>query len=180
MVPNAPPRVLVERQRARDLSSGEQALLRFAAQAIGSLRSGTMFLFDEPETHLHPRYVSIFMSMLDRLLEWSRSVALIATHSAYVVREVPARRVRIVRKDVEGGILIEPPGMQTFGASIDTISQFVFGDIELKHRFQKVLDDWLAETPRATLEQFRDSFREDLIAETLSYIAQMFADRQPR
>ncbi|TFC49064.1 hypothetical protein E3O47_12425 [Cryobacterium sp. TMT2-17-1] len=180
MVPNAAPRVLIARQQARDLSSGEQALLRFATQAIGSLRSGTMFLFDEPETHLHPRYVSIFMSMLDQLLEMSGSVALIATHSAYVVREVPARRVRIVRMDLEGGIVFEPPGMQTFGASIDTISQFVFGDIELKHRFQKVLDDWLAETPRATLDQFRARFREDLNAETLSYIAQVFADRQPR
>ncbi|TFC54572.1 MULTISPECIES: AAA family ATPase [unclassified Cryobacterium] len=179
MVPNAPPRVLEAKQRTRDLSSGEQALLRFATQAIGSLRSGTLFLFDEPETHLHPRYVSILMTMLERLLELSGSIALIATHSAYVVREVPARRVRIMRKDPEGGIIIEPPGMQTFGASIDTISQFVFGDVELKHRFHKVLDSWLTETPNATLDQFRESFREDLNAETLSYIAQMFADRQP-
>ena len=180
MVPNSAPRVIVLGHQARNLSSGEQALLRFAAQAIGSLRSGTMFLFDEPETHLHPRYVSIFMSMLDRLLERSRSVALIATHSAYVVREVPARRVRIVRKDTEIGIVFEPPGMQTFGASIDTISQFVFDDIEMKHRFQKVLDDWLAERPGSTLDQFRAKFREDLNAETLSYIAQVFADRQAR
>lgn len=180
MIPNAAPTVLVGTERARDLSSGEQSLLRFATQAVGSLRSGTMFLFDEPETHLHPRYVSIFMSMLDRLLEWSSSVALIATHSAFVVREVPARRVRIVRKTVEGEILIEPPGLQTFGASIDTISQFVFGDIEPKHRFQEVLDVWLAESPLATLDEFRDRFREDLNAETLSYIAQIFAERQSR
>lgn len=177
---NVAPRVLIKNQAARNLSSGEQALLRFAVQAIGSLRSGTMFLFDEPETHLHPTYVSIFMTMLDRLLELSGSVALIATHSAYIVREVPSRRVRIVRRGEAGEIAIQQPRMQTFGASIDTISQFVFGDLMPKHRFQEVLDQWLNDTPDPTVDKFRDQFRKDLNAETLSYLAQTLADRQAR
>jgi len=178
MISEAAPVVLMERKRSRDLSSGEQALLRFAAQAVGSVRSGTMFLFDEPETHLHPRYVSTFMSILDRLLEWSGSIALIATHSAFVVREVPSRRVRIVRRDEAEGIMIAPPRLQTFGASIDMISQFVFGDVQLKHRFQEVLDAWLAKPGRKTISQFREEFGEDLNAETLSYMAQMLAERE--
>lgn len=176
IIPTATPKVLTRKQGARNLSSGEQALLRFAVQSIGSLRSGTLFLIDEPETHLHPLYVSMFMSMLDRLLELSGSVALIATHSAYIVREVPARRVRIVRKGEAGEIVIERPGMQTFGASIDTISQFVFDDLVPKHRFQEVLDRWLDDTLDATVDQFREEFREDLNAETLSYLAQLLAE----
>lgn len=179
MLENAPPKAIIA-GRARDLSSGEQALLRFAVQAIGSLRTGSLLIFDEPETHLHPHYVSMFMSILDELLEASHSIALIATHSAYVVREVPARRVRIVRQDRDGEITMDPPRLQTFGASIDSISGFVFGDVSTKHRFQQVLDEWLTESPRATVADFRERFREDLSAETLSYFAQRVAERDAR
>lgn len=178
MVLDAPPQVVLGPERARALSSGELVLLRFATQAIGSLRPGTMFLFDEPETHLHPHYVSLFMSMLDVLLELSGSVALIATHSAYIVREVPSRRVRIARKESDGAVSIDPPRMQTYGASIDMISQFVFGDVSTTHRFQTVLDHWLAEHPGATLNQFRERFGTDLNVETLSYVAQRLEEQR--
>ncbi|TBE06170.1 AAA family ATPase [Rhizobium ruizarguesonis] len=176
-----PPIVMTGRRRPRNLSSGEVALLRFAAYAVASLRRGTIFLFDEPETHLHPNYISQFMEMLDRLLEQSGSIALIATHSAYVVREVPRRRVRIVTRDPEDEtIMIDPPTMQTFGASIDTISQFVFGDIGPKHRFQQVLEQFIEENPEATLRQIRRQFEADLNPETLSYIAELLERREPR
>lgn len=172
-----PPRVLTGRSRTRDLSSGELALLRFAAQAIAALRPGTLFLFDEPETHLHPKYISQFMAMLDRLLELSGSIALIATHSAYVVREVPARRVRIIARDAEEQIEIDPPGMQTFGASIDTISQFVFGDSTPQHRYQEVLERWIDDQPEASVQQVRERFGADLNAEMMSYVAELIATR---
>lgn len=180
MVPHAPPQVLTREQEMRTLSSGEQALLRFASLAVGSARSGSLFMFDEPETHLHPNYVSLFMSVLDRLLEATKSIALIATHSAYVVREVPSRRVRVISRSVEGEVEVTAPTLQTFGASIDTISQFVFGDTHPKHRFQEVLDLWLANTPGATLDLFRSRFAPDLNAETLSYVAQYFSERTAR
>lgn len=173
-----PPIVVTGRMRARNLSSGEVALLRFAAQAVGSLRRGSIFLFDEPETHLHPSYISQFMEMLDRLLEQSSSIALIATHSAYVVREVPARRVRMITRDPhDETIMIDPPTMQTFGASIDTISQFVFGDIGPKHRFQRVLEKYIGDNPNTTLRQIRRRFAADLNPETLSYIAELVEQR---
>ncbi|MFE7223519.1 AAA family ATPase [Nocardioides sp. NPDC057577] len=178
MISNAEPKVIDASGRVRDLSSGEQALVRFAVQAAGSVRPGSLLLFDEPETHLHPRYVSQFMSMLDRLLGSASSVALIASHSAYVVREVPARRVRIIRTTNPSEVTIEPPGLQTFGASIDTISQFVFGDLALKHRYQSLLDQWMESTLDPSVEAFRQRFQDDLNAETLSYLAQILSERR--
>jgi hypothetical protein len=173
-----PPIIVTGGLQTRNLSSGEVALLRFAAQAVASLRRGTVFLFDEPETHLHPNYISQFMEMLDRLLEQSGSVALIATHSAYVVREVPARRVRLITSSTEDGqISIDPPTMQTFGASIDTISQFVFSDIGPKHRFQHVLEKYIEDNPDETVARIRERFAEDLNPETLSYIAELVERR---
>ncbi|WHU05022.1 AAA family ATPase [Sphingomonas sp. NIBR02145] len=174
-----PPIVMAGHARPRHLSSGEVALMRFAAYAVASLRRGTIFLFDEPETHLHPNYISQFMEMLDELLEQSGSIALIATHSAYVVREVPARRVRMITRDPDDDtIMIDPPTMQTFGASVDTISQFVFSDIGPKHRFQHLLEQYVEDNPEATLPQIRRRFAEDLNPETLSYLAELVGRRE--
>lgn len=173
-----PPIIMTGRGRPRHLSSGEVALLRFAAYAVASLRRGCIFLFDEPETHLHPNYISQFFEMLDRLLEQSGSIAMIATHSAYVVREVPRRRVRMITRDPnDETIMIDPPTMQTFGASIDTISQFVFGDVGPKHRFQRVIEQFIDENSEATVSQIRRRFGADLNPETLSYIAELVERR---
>lgn len=177
MVPTASPKVLTAMGGVRDLSSGEKAILRFVAAASASIRRGSLLLIDEPETHLHPRYISDFMIVLNSLLDATGSVAVIATHSAFVVREVPSRRVRVARVDQVGELTIDRPRLQTFGASIDTICQFIFDDLTPHHRFERVLDSWLNENVGATVDDFRTRFREDLNAETLSYIAQSVSDR---
>jgi len=166
------PRVIVDPVTLRDLSSGEEALLRFAIDATAAIETGSFLIFDEPETHMHPRFISLFIAILDEILEASRSIAIVATHSAFLVREVPARRVRIARRSKGGEISIEPPGLQTFGASIDSISQFVFEDIQEKHLHQRVLDKWMAEQNDPSVAAFKARFEKDLTAEVLSYVAQ--------
>ncbi|MCK1477910.1 AAA family ATPase [Bradyrhizobium sp. 197] len=162
----------------RTLSSGEQAMLRFAAQAVGSIEQGSMLLFDEPETHLHPNYVSDFMSILHTLLAATRSVAIIVTHSAYVVREVPRQRVRILSLN-ERVISINQPRLQTFGASIDSISQFVFGDSDMSHGYQDLLVDWVNRLgSEVTIERIVQDHGERLNPETLSYVAHLLRMRQ--
>lgn len=174
--PGASPEVIVDGQQ-RQLSSGELALLRFAAQATASVERGTLFLFDEPETHLHPNFISRFMAMLGRLLDDTRSAAIIATHSAYVVREVPSRSVRVLTIDEDGAFANEPR-MQTFGANIDTISQFVFGDTVPDHLYLKTLRAWIARQPEGlTVEKMIDELSSELNSETLSYLAQLIRDR---
>ncbi len=84
-------------------------------------------LSERAETHLHPKYISNLIEVLYSLLKATKSIAIIATHSAYVVREVSRDNVKVM--NVEDGLLsFDTPRMQTFGASIDTISQFAFGD----------------------------------------------------
>lgn len=176
---NLPPVIWTEKDGVRHLSSGEIALMRFAVYAATSVRRGTVLLFDEPETHLHPNYVSQFMEMLEKLLEQSGSIALIATHSAYIVREVPRRRVRMMTRDYNKRLLvIDSPVMQTFGASVDTISQFVFGDIGPRHRFQRALEAYVMDNSTATFQQIRERFLEDLNPETLSYLAELVQKRE--
>ncbi|MBJ7510056.1 AAA family ATPase [Brevundimonas sp.] len=157
----------------RQLSSGETAILRFAAQAVAAIDQGSLLLFDEPETHLHPNFVSDFMEILQDLLERTASIAVIATHSAYVVREVPRDRVNVMSV-ADGVPTAAHPRLQTFGASIDSISQFVFNDGSISHWHQQRLRRWVEGPGRdLTLDQVIERHGADLNPETLSYIAEL-------
>lgn len=112
------------------LSSGEISFLRFAAQASLHVENGSLLLLDEPETHLHPNFISQFVALLDNLLDQTGSAAIIATHSAYFVREVFQDQVTVLRYDQDGYVRTEPIALRTFGADVGAISYFVFGEDE--------------------------------------------------
>jgi len=160
----------------RRLSSGEYAMMRFAAQAISAVEQGSLILLDEPETHLHPNYVSNLIEVLDNLLQSTGSVAIIATHSAYVVRETPRDCVSVLT--LEGRrVRIDRPRMQTFGASIDSISQFVFGDTSISHSYQKTLTNWADQVGRELgIEAVIERYGHQLNSESLSFIARKLAE----
>lgn len=168
--------VLDEDWNARKLSSGEYAMMRFTAQAVAAIEQGSLLLLDEPETHLHPNFISDLMEVLDNLLQSTGSIAIIATHSAYVVREAPRDRVSILTLE-EREIKIDSPRVQTFGASIDTISQFVFGDLNFSHQFQKTLKKWVEDVGRELgIEAIVEQFGDQLNSESLSFIARTLAE----
>lgn len=112
------------------LSSGEISFLKFAAQASLHIENGSLLLLDEPETHLHPNFISRFVSLLDGLLEATGSAAIIATHSAYFVREVFREQVTVLSVDSENIVTAQHPKLRTFGADVGAISYFVFGEDE--------------------------------------------------
>ncbi|UCJ16930.1 ATP-binding protein [Pseudomonas sp. MM211] len=121
--------------RVIDLSSGQRSMFHFALHFLTLAGEGTLLLIDEPETYLHPNLVSDYMMLLYRILERTSSVAIIATHSAYVVREVPNHCVHILERK-ELGASISRPYLQTLGANVAEISLAVFGDstVDAYHR----------------------------------------------
>lgn len=165
------PVVLTSKNGVRALSSGEYAMMRFAAQAASAIEQGSLLLLDEPETHLHPNFISELMDILHSLLEATGSIAIVATHSAYVVREAPRQRVSIISLD-NRNVQIDHPRMQTFGANIDMISQFVFDDTSMNHRYNKTLEDWANSTGKAIgIENVIEQYGTELNPESLSFIA---------
>ncbi len=157
----------------RRLSSGETVLMRFCAQAVASVEKGSLFLFDEPETHLHPQFISYFAKLLHILLQSTGSIAIIATHSAYLVWEVPSRRVRVLSFDAERQIQILYPRMQTFGGSIDAISDSVFFDSTTDHLYMSTLRAWFASQSPEGVDEIVESAGEGMNPESLSYLASL-------
>lgn len=115
---------------AYPLSSGEISFIKFAAQVSLHIENGSLLLLDEPETHFHPNFISRFVSLLDSLLASTGSVAIIATHSAYFVREVFREQVTVLSVDDENTVQAQRPTLRTFGADVGAISYFVFGEDE--------------------------------------------------
>lgn len=124
--------------RVLHLSSGQNVFFQFALRLISSIDNGTLVIIDEPETHLHPNLICEFTTLLYIVLAATKSIALVATHSAYVVREVPTHCVHVF-SFIENSrqVDIGRVRMKTLGASIDSISQAVFGDATARKFHEK-------------------------------------------
>tara|TARA_R110000737_G_scaffold352273_1_gene397586 strand:+ start:23024 stop:24649 length:1626 start_codon:yes stop_codon:yes gene_type:complete len=154
---NAEPKFYVD-NKLHPLSSGQLTFFKFALQCSLYIENGSFVLMDEPETHLHPNMITDFVGMLDSLLEATGSQALIATHSAYFVREVSREQVHIFRVDKDDNIQISPPRLRTFGADIDSISQFIFEeDID-----SKLTDKIYENVKHLTFEHVEETLNKEL------------------
>ncbi|USN56073.1 MAG: AAA family ATPase [Candidatus Peribacteria bacterium] len=61
----------------------------------------SLLLFDEPETHLHPNMIFRLMKVLNKILETYDSYAIIATHSAIVIQQIPSKHVMVLKNEDE-------------------------------------------------------------------------------
>lgn len=154
-------------RRTYPLSSGELSFLRFAALASLYIENGSLLLFDEPETHLHPNFISQFVALLDGLLEQTGSVAILSTHSAYFVREAFEDQVIVLRSDSNRRIVAELPTLKTFGADVGAISYFVFGE-DQPSRLARVVEDKIAKRSASwneVFELYKDSLSLELLGD---------------
>jgi energy-coupling factor transporter ATP-binding protein EcfA2 len=120
------------------IASGDQlkaiaqlgAGLKFACytmtRLVREIEDRSFVLFDEPETHTHPRLLSMMMRALHLVLEQFKSFALVATHSPLVVQEVPAKQVHILRCSEGSYPNISKPVDETFGASLGELLRKIF------------------------------------------------------
>ncbi|EAQ66789.1 hypothetical protein MED121_12715 [Marinomonas sp. MED121] len=120
------------------LSSGQRLFMYIAINVVGELKENSLVVIDEPELFLHPTLEVEFVSLLKTVLEPFKSKAILATHSLVVVREVPSKCIHIFRDEGYGLDVVSPP-FETFGASVQKISSYVFGDKSVTKPF----DDWL-------------------------------------
>lgn len=150
------------------LSSGELAFLKFSSQACLFVENGTLVLLDEPETHLHPNFISEFVRLLDGILEMTGSIAVLATHSAYFVREMPRSQVLVFKEGSDNNISIQNPRLKTFGAEIGSISYFVFED-EITNN---LVDNLTLKLPQDKTEKNRilKTLENELSSEALMYL----------
>ncbi|MEW9581396.1 ATP-dependent endonuclease [Paraburkholderia sp. DGU8] len=126
--------------RRYTLSSGERSLVLFCARLMIASRDSALVLIDEPENHLHPRFITLMVQTLARTLQATGSRALIVTHSPFVVREFERSTVKVLKTSPEGFPEMFRPSLQTLGADVAMISDYVFEDEQIRKGFQESID----------------------------------------
>jgi predicted ATP-dependent endonuclease of OLD family len=111
------------------LSSGQKTFVRFLCYALAGIEQNSLIIYDEPENFLHPNLEILFLEIFEQILQSTDSIGLIATHSSVIVRELPSSSVNILIHD-QDGYFVSKPNIETFGANLQSISNYVFGDFE--------------------------------------------------
>lgn len=136
----SPPYMRDDDGRKYTLSSGQRSLVLFCTRLMTASAGGALVLIDEPENHLHPRFITLMIQTLARTLQATGSRALIVTHSPFVVREFDKSTVKVMKTSPEGVPEIFRPSLQTFGGDVSMISDYVFEDESIRKGFQNSID----------------------------------------
>ena len=115
-----------------DFSDGEAQLIQILAAARIFRDEQTLFLFDEPETHLNPSWRTYFHQYLTKANQvgdiWTNSTqTLLSTHSPFMISSLKKSDVYRFERNDNGHIRMTPATEQTYGASFDVLIKQYFG-----------------------------------------------------
>lgn len=138
----------------RKLSDGEHQLLQVFGSLLLMDTPGSLFLFDEPDTHFNPDWRSKFVSIANESIGNERDQEIIlTTHSPYIVSDCKRENVYIFQKYSDGTVnQPKSPEINTFGTSINIISDIVFGKGDTISELSKKKIEEIRKMPLETVE----------------------------
>ncbi len=143
----------------KNLSDGEHQLLHTLGLCLLFKNTQSLFLLDEPETHLNPDWRANFVSRLHESFNGSVGhEMLVTTHTPFLISDSTPEKVLAFKK-ADGVVSVSQPDYNTLGASINKITMATFGKRETigRHAQSKL------ERLRQRFEQGED--KDQLIAE---------------
>ena len=161
----------------RRLSSGHKVILLAMTCCVNLMEEKSLVLIDEPENHLHPPLLSAFVNALSYLLRERNGVAIISTHSPVVLQEVPSSCVWKLRRTGRE-MVAERISVETFGASITTLTSEVFGLEVTESGFHKALRDAVAQG--GSFREIAERFDHQLGNEARALLRILLMDVQDR
>jgi len=107
----------------RELSEGEQQLLTVAGLLRFTKETNSLFLLDEPDTHLNPAWGMKYLEMLRQVADPdSDSQVLMATHDPLVLADLKRNQVIVMERDSGSGkVRAFLPEIDPLGLGVDGI-----------------------------------------------------------
>jgi predicted ATPase len=90
------------RIRFEQLSEGEQQLLTVLGLMLFTKQDESLFLLDEPDTHLNPSWIYKYYDLLEENFPKNDSQLLIATHNPLMIGGLRKNQVRLFSEEVNG------------------------------------------------------------------------------
>lgn len=166
-----------------ELSEGEQQLLTVVGMLRFTQGEETLFLLDEPDTHLNPRWKLDYLDLLEREVGGVKgsSQLILSTHDPLTIAALKRKQVQIFHRDRE------TRRVQVTEATEDPRGMGVAGVLTQMFGLPRTLDlPTLQKMQRrdelAMLEQRDDAQREELRAlnDELSSLGLLFEARDPK
>lgn len=114
-----------------ELSDGESQLLQILAIVKLYSQENTLFLLDEPETHLNPAWRTSFYKYVSDALnagnKKTKAQVFLSTHSPFMVSSLKRQNVYQFWRDDNGLIQMNMAENETYGASFDVLIKELFG-----------------------------------------------------
>ena len=148
-------------------STGHKIVMHATMSIVAYTEAKSIVLIDEPESHLHPPLLGAFMHALRLILDRNDAFAVVATHSPVVVQETLGRNVSVVRRTA-AETNIDSPRIETYGESIGTITDEVFGLNSDASDFYKTLQR-LAQSGM-TIQEIEERFERGLSLQARAYV----------
>jgi len=111
----------------KELSEGEQQLLTVMGLLKFTKDEESLFLLDEPDTHLNPSWKLNYLSLLERVVgENSSSHLIIATHDPLVIAGLSRGQVQILTRESDK-VVAHPPSVDPRGLGVAGVLHQMFG-----------------------------------------------------
>ena len=117
-----------ERVKYKNLSDGEHQMMHVLGSIMLLNTSGSLLLYDEPETHFNPDWRSQLITLINKATEEvkiedkiRKQEIFITSHSPFIVSDCRRERVFIFEKGKATN-----PKINTFGTSVNIITEEVF------------------------------------------------------
>lgn len=153
-----------------ELSSGQKSLFYFSTALFLQAGRGSLLLIDEPENHLHPQFITLLMQTLASSLIAKEAKAIVVTHSPFVVREVDKNAVLVLQPGPQGLPAIYRPTLQTFGADVSMISDYVFGDVNIRKGYESLIDDAIGSAGKLQPPGLLSTLNQSLGNDAMNYL----------
>ena len=113
----------------RELSEGEQQLLTVVGMLRFTRHDDSLFLLDEPDTHLNPAWGMEYLNILRKHADTGQnSHLLVATHDPLVLTNLRRNQVAILERDLESGRVASfEPAEDPVGMGVQGILRNMFG-----------------------------------------------------
>lgn len=167
-------------------ATGHKFIIHSIVRLIAYIEENSLVLFDEPENHLHPPLLSFYYARVRKIIDSYNSVAFIATHSPVIVQETFARNVNIVRR-LDGKTVISQPQIETYGATITSITTEVFDlttdKMNTYNVFRRVFEkEMLAyeDNPEQVIEDFKKAIGGEISGPMESYLLKLYFDQKAK
>ena len=105
-----------------ELSEGEQQLLTVLGLLEFTVEDDSLFLLDEPDTHLNPAWAAKYHTFLKRFIPNQKFChILMVTHHPLAIAELDKQQIQVIRNNHEGQSIAEVPAESPIGMGVNGI-----------------------------------------------------------